>query len=167
MIYKYLFCGLTSITIPDGVTTIGESAFSGCYKLSSIIIGKAVSVIGSKAFANLTSTAQTRGENNLKVSCFAENVPTTASDAFENTSINNATLLVDDNSVALYKASAPWNGFGAIMGFDEAAGIDGVMLDNNGKAKIFSVEGKLLNKLQKGLNIIQMSDGKTRKIFVK
>ena len=158
---------ITSITIPETVTNIGANAFEGCNKLSSIIIGKAVSSIGSKAFANLTSAAQTRGENNLKVSCFAENVPTTASDAFENTSINNATLLVDDNSVALYKASAPWNGFGAIIGFDEAAGIDGVMLDNNGKAKIFSIEGKLLNDLQKGLNIIQMSDGKTRKIIIR
>ena len=158
---------ITSVTIPETVTSIGANAFDGCNKLASIIIGKAVSTIGSKAFANLTSTAQTRGENDLKVSCYAETLPITASDAFENTSISNATLLVYDNSVALYKASAPWNGFGAIMGFDEAAGIDGVMLDNNGKAKIFSVEGKLLNKLQKGLNIIQMSDGKTRKIFVK
>lgn len=158
---------ITSVTISETVTKIGADAFGGCNKLSSIILGKAVSHIGSKAFANLTSAAQTRGENNLKVSCLAENVPTTSSDAFENTSISSATLLVYDNSVALYKASAPWNGFGAIMGFEEVAGIDGVMLDNNGKAKMFSIDGKPLNELQKGLNIIQISDGKTRKIIVK
>jgi len=53
------------------------------------------------------------------------------------------------------------------MGFEEAAGIDGVILDSNGKVKIFSIEGKSLNELQKGLNIIQMSHGKTRKVIVK
>ena len=158
---------ITSVTISESVTNIGANAFDGCYQLSSIIIGKAVSAIGSKAFANLTSAALTRGANSFNVSCFAENIPTTASDAFENTSISNATLLVYDNSVSLYKASAPWNGFGTIMGFEEAAGIDGVILDSNGKVKIFSIEGKSLNELQKGLNIIQMSHGKTRKVIVK
>ena len=38
MSYKYAYCeGLTSIEIPSSVTSIGESAFSGCYGLTSVV----------------------------------------------------------------------------------------------------------------------------------
>ena len=44
-------CGkLTSIIIPDNVTTIGEWAFGRCGSLTSITIGKAVKFIGDDAF---------------------------------------------------------------------------------------------------------------------
>ena len=158
---------ITSISIPESVTSIGANAFDGCSRLSTISLGKAVAKIGSKAFANLNSAAQTRGGNGLKVSCYAESVPTTASDAFENTLINDATLLVDDDSVTAYKATTPWSGFGTIIGFNEAAGIEGIILDNGGKAKIFSIDGKLINEPKTGVNIIQMDNGKTKKVVVR
>ena len=41
---------LTSINIPDGVTTIGQFAFDGCYILTSINIPDSVSSIGEGAF---------------------------------------------------------------------------------------------------------------------
>ncbi len=50
--------GLTSITIPDGVTSIGYRAFSGCSGLTSISIPASVTSIGGYAFydcSNLTS----------------------------------------------------------------------------------------------------------------
>ena len=49
---------LTSITIPDSVTTIGECAFSSCESLTNVIIGNSVTTIGERAFEecrNLTS----------------------------------------------------------------------------------------------------------------
>ena len=48
---------LTSITIPDGVTSIGDSAFSGCSSLTSITIPDSVTSIGDSAFrdSGLTS----------------------------------------------------------------------------------------------------------------
>ena len=42
--------GLTSIVIPDSVTSIGEYAFSGCSGLTSIVIPDSVTSIGDSAF---------------------------------------------------------------------------------------------------------------------
>ena len=41
---------LTSITIPNSVTSIGELAFFGCSSLTSITIGNGVTSIGEEAF---------------------------------------------------------------------------------------------------------------------
>ena len=163
---------ITSVSIPESVTTIGANAFNGCSNLGNVNVGKSVSNIGSKAFANLGSgaasrRATTRGASGLVIKCYATNVPTTAADAFENTSISNATLLVDDNSVEAYKTSAPWSGFGTIMGFNEAAGMDGVLLDNGGSTRIFSIDGVPINEPRKGINIIKLNNGKTKKVVVK
>ena len=46
---------LVSITIPDSVTSIGMSAFNGCYKLESITIPDGVNEINHAAFYNCTS----------------------------------------------------------------------------------------------------------------
>ena len=46
--------GLTSITIPNSVTTIGSSAFWGCTGLTSVTIPNSVTSIGSYAFKDCT-----------------------------------------------------------------------------------------------------------------
>lgn len=66
--------GLTTITIPNSVTSIGEGAFYGCSGLTSIKIGNGVSRIGNRAFAkcgNLTSVKM--GKNVSSVGEFAFN----------------------------------------------------------------------------------------------
>ena len=51
MIYKFSWCtGLTSVTIPNSVTSIGYSAFNGCTGLTSITIPNSVTSIGGFAF---------------------------------------------------------------------------------------------------------------------
>lgn len=46
--------GLTSITIPDSVTSIGKYAFQGCTGLTSVTIGDGVKSIGWYSFHNCT-----------------------------------------------------------------------------------------------------------------
>ena len=46
---------LTSITIPNSVTSIGGSAFSGCSSITSITIGNSVTSIGDWAFSGCSS----------------------------------------------------------------------------------------------------------------
>ena len=44
--------GLTSVTIPNSVTSIGRNAFSGCSGLTSVTIPNSVTSIGESAFAH-------------------------------------------------------------------------------------------------------------------
>jgi len=58
--------GLTSVTIPDGVTTIGNSAFIGCTSLTSVTIPDSVTTIGNYAFWGCTSLTSVTIPRNCK-----------------------------------------------------------------------------------------------------
>ena len=54
--YAFAYCtSLTSIEIPDSVTSIGSSAFVNCNSLASVTIGNCVTSIGSSAFSSCSS----------------------------------------------------------------------------------------------------------------
>jgi hypothetical protein len=46
--------GLTTVTIPNSVNTVGELAFAGCTGLTSVIFGSSVTTVGDAAFSNCT-----------------------------------------------------------------------------------------------------------------
>ena len=107
--YAFLDCsGLTSVTIPNSVKSIGSCCFYDCSGLTSVTIGNSVTSIGTKAFVNCPEL--------LDVYCYAEKVPSTKSDAFDGSYPEYVTLHVPDASIDSYKATAPWSGFGKIIG---------------------------------------------------
>ena len=69
----YGFKDLIQVTLPEGVTTIGDSAFDGCSSLSSITIPEGVTTIGKAAFRDCDS---------LTSITIPESVTTIGDDAF-------------------------------------------------------------------------------------
>lgn len=66
--------GLTSVTIPYGVTSVGDSAFSGCTALTEVCLPKSLTALGSAAFTGCTALQN--------VIFMGEPVASVASDAF-------------------------------------------------------------------------------------
>ena len=95
---------LTSITPPEGVTSIGERAFGNCYSLTTIVLPKNLKNIYSQAFANCLELHD--------VYCYAEKVPSTSTDAFDNSFPEYITLHVPASALKAYKTTAPWSSFG-------------------------------------------------------
>ena len=65
--------GLTSLTLPSGVTKIGDSAFWGCYGLTDLTLPSGVTEIGNFAFRDcygLTSLTLPSGVTEIKYDTF-------------------------------------------------------------------------------------------------
>ena len=58
---------LTSVTIPNSVTEIGSSAFSGCTSLTSVTIPNSVTEIGAAVFSGCTSLSSITIPNSVTV----------------------------------------------------------------------------------------------------
>ena len=56
---------LTSVTIPNSVTSIGDYAFSNCTSLTSVTIPNSVTNIGNSAFYNCTSLTSVNIPNSV------------------------------------------------------------------------------------------------------
>ncbi len=92
-IYNFSFSNkaITSVLIPDSVTSIGSSAFYNCTSLTSVTIGDSVTSIGSSAFYNCTS---------LTSVTIPDSVTTIGSDAFYScSSLTSVTIRVSVTSI--------------------------------------------------------------------
>jgi hypothetical protein len=163
----YECTSLTSINIPIHVTKIEDYVFRFCRSLERVVIPNGVTTIKKHAFAACS---------NLKdVYCFAEEVPTTSSDAFGTsylqTPINTATLHVPAASIEAYSNAEPWKNFGSIIALTDEdpkpTGITNINSDTVNDERYYSLDGMRMAQPQRGLNIIRKSDGTTKKVVIK
>ena len=108
-----LIQNITSVVIPEGITTIRYNAFNNFKNLTSVTIAKSVTSIGNHAFANCPNLAEVR--------CLPQNVPNTY-DAFDGTYIEYATLYVPAMSYNEYRSTYPWSGFKYIFNIEGSQG---------------------------------------------
>lgn len=172
--YAFYYCsGLTSVTMSNSLTSIGNSAFQGCSSLTSITIPKSVTSIGYSAFngcSGLTSIIFDNGITRIDywafsgcttlsdVYCYAEQLPTTESSAFESANIDNATLHVPASVLFLYQTFSPWKDFGKIVALTDSdpkpTGIKMIHVTGFKANDYYDLNGVRQPEAKKGINII-------------
>jgi len=152
---------LTSITIPNSVTYIGEYAFSGCSGLLSISIGNRMGLIGKYAFYGC--------KNFENFYCFSETVPSLGEEAFKESYYKYATLHVPESVLKLYRSASQWSDFGGIIALtdDEINSLSPIEHEQMTIDNAYDLNGRKLSQMQRGINIVRMKDGTSRKMLVK
>ena len=149
---------LNSVTIPNSVTTIGWGAFYQCMGLSSITIGSQVTRIDAMAFYECNEIT--------KVISMNENPTNIESHAFTETAYNNAILYVPIGSIDKYKSKEGWKEFVSIVE-GSSSSISDIESEETNELKRYTLDGRVVNNSHKGINIIQMNNGTTKKVLVR
>ena len=171
--------GLTSIIIPNSVTSIESEAFDGCLNLTSLSLGENVKSIGENAFNQCSALTSVSIPNSVttigrrafdddanlnSIYSYIESPTSSTGSSFDISNYINATLYVPYGTKEKYLATDGWKNFTNIVEMSETA-LKKVSASNIDEAKFFSLDGKIISQPQKGLNILKMSDGTTRKII--
>ena len=149
---------LKNVRIGDGVTTIGDWAFSGCSSIDYFSFGSSVKTIGKEAFSDCTAVT--------KLISHATTPPSCGSQALDDINKWNCTLSVPKGYVSAYQQAAQWKEFFFIN--DDATTAIKPISDNAVEIiENYDLNGTRQNRLQKGVNIVRMSDGTVKKVIVK
>ena len=113
----YYCTGLTSIEIPEGVTSIGKYAFYNCDGLTSIEIPSGVTSIGNSAFSGCD------GLTSITSHIAAEDLFAPGDNAFGGIDKNACTLYVPAGAKSTYAATEQWKDFKNIVELKEIVNI--------------------------------------------
>lgn len=139
----YHCSSLPSITIPNSVTTIGDRAFYECSGLTSLNIPNSVTTIGGAAFAYCSGLTSVYSMNLT---------PPSVSSSFNN--YQSATLYVPDDALEAYRAADGWKEFKNIKGI-EATGMRKINANGQTQQSIYyDLNGRRLNAPVNGVNIV-------------
>lgn len=176
-----LIVGCQASTIPATVTAIGQNAFTNANGLTSVTLHEKLASVGFMAFSQcealttvtITSDATTingfafEGCNNLKdVYCYGKEMNQAQPNAFAGIP-GSVTLHVHAPLIEAYRQAEEWGGhFGSIVPLpgEEVDGIGQVKANNNAAVSIFTIDGRKLPAMQKGVNILKTKDGRCVKV---
>ena len=170
----FLGCtSLTAVEISDNVTSIGNSAFRDCTELTSVTIGSGVKKIGNYAFSSGVNLSSINVNMNIPIEIDESVFEYTGGNYSSDIIYLAATLNVPTGTKALYSNVASWKNFMNIQEPEpepepqpEPSAINNVN-GNATSSTYYTVGGAQLKNAQRGLNIVRMSDGTTRKVMVK
>ena len=170
--------GIKTVTIKDGITSIGDYAFAYCSSgLTELTLPNSITSIGDYAFAYCSGLA--------KITSLAEIPPVCGFKVFNGVNKTNCELIVPEGSVAAYKQAEVWNEFSNISGF---SGVEDTVADGNTiraignqieiigyftSVEVYGINGALIYKGKDnvvtvpsaGIYLVHVA-GKTRKIVV-
>ena len=152
---------LKEVKIGEGVTTIGDWAFSGCSSLDYFAFGSAVKDIGKEAFSDCTAMTRLISR--------ATTPPTCGTQALDDINKWNCKLYIPTGAASAYQNADQWKEFFFVEEGDPTP-VERIEADTEKEAEIigiYDLNGTKKQSMQRGLNIIRMSDGTTRKIAIK
>ena len=154
----FLGCsGLTSLTLPAGITKIDFYTFRDCRGLTSLTLPASITSIGFGAFDGCSGLTS--------IYVYAEKVPK-GRNVFVGVDAKKCTLYVPKGTRNDYCASDFGNYIENIVEFD-ATGIDKITTSTDvEEVARYSVNGQRLSAPTKGLNIVKYSDGSVKKVTV-
>ena len=84
---------------------------------------------------------------------------------FTQVPLDLATLYVPDASLESYRGTSPWSGFGTIEPISPS-GIDDINASKEATIDaIYDLDGKISSTTSRGIKIVRMSDGTTKKVL--
>lgn len=165
------FSALTEMVtarIPDKVTSVGRWAFFSNWYLTTVYIPESVEVLKQGAFAECRRLKDVYCYRKLLPNADYELFVTKYDSNSAKTDLSNATLHVPAESLEAYKTTKPWSDFGSIVPLSDGdTGISTTEGIDNDIVNYHSLDGKRLERPSKGLNIVRMADGQTKKIVVR
>lgn len=92
----------------------------------------------------------------------------TSSNVFTGSYVEYATLHVPASSINAYKTTEPWSSFKEVVALtDQELSVDAITKDNVTELDSYTIGGQRTNNKTKGLNIVRMSDGTTKKVVIR
>lgn len=152
---------LKNIKMGNDVTKIGNRAFSNCSSLESFIVGPKVNSIGQEAFSGCEGMTTLVSRNTEPPVC--------ESQALNGINKWNCKLYIPTGTTSAYQNADQWKEFFFVEEGDPTP-VERIEANTEKEAEIdgiYDLNGTKKQSMQRGLNIIRMSDGTTKKVMVK
>ncbi len=154
---------LVSVMIGNAVTGIEECAFMRCYGLNTLVLGESVESIDEQAFYECYSLSYI-------TSLSPEPPVIDDGEALQGFNRMYVKLYVPTGSMEAYASASTWKTFFNVEEIDVTAISDTKSSSADKDAELvgyYTADGKRIGAQQRGVNILNYSDGTAKKVLVK